>query len=219
DMLFGIAPVHMALLHGHREFRRLLLNRKRNPERPEVAMVCPELLRLAAERGIETELVNRRQLDELSEGRPNQGVCLEASRRDFMDAVATDDPAAGSPASETVADGGKRRLWVVINEVNDPMNLGAVLRSTYFMGVETVLITKQNSSCSLTPTVSKASAGTVEVMDIYTTGRLPQVLQEKAKQGWQIVGTVGYAKSTGSAVPVVPCDQYQLKAPTILLIG
>lgn len=263
DMLFGIAPVHMALLHGHREFRRLLLNRKRNPERPELQ----ELLRLAAERGIETELVNRRRLDELSEGRPNQGVCLEASRRDFIDydalfagsadvasagtaevaragegepepagggeeegcdrqaddpvkaEVATDDPAAGSsPASETAADGGKRRLWVVINEVNDPMNLGAVLRSTYFMGVETVLITKQNS-CSLTPTVSKASAGTVEVMDIYTTGRLPQVLQEKAKQGWQIVGTVAHAKSTGSAVPVVPCDQYQLKAPTILLIG
>ncbi|KNC71143.1 hypothetical protein SARC_16321, partial [Sphaeroforma arctica JP610] len=67
-------------------------------------------------------------------------------------------------------------LWVVLDQVTDPMNMGAVLRSAYFLGASGVVTCRRNS-CPITPTVSRASAGAAERMIVHDAKKIPEFLQ------------------------------------------
>ncbi|XP_071945518.1 uncharacterized protein [Antedon mediterranea] len=84
----------------------------------------------------------------------------------------------------------KTPVWLALDHVIDPMNLGAVLRSSYFLGADGIIVSKRNS-CSLTPVVSKASSGVMEVQPVYAVDDLSTFLQSLI--GWEIVGS---SKST-----------------------
>ncbi|GAB1296599.1 rRNA methyltransferase 1, mitochondrial [Apodemus speciosus] len=76
--------------------------------------------------------------------------------------------------------------------------------------------------CPLTPVVSKASAGAMEVMDVFATPDLPGFLQAKAQQGWLVVGTVGCPGpeiSQSSKVPITSCLEFVWDRPTLLVLG
>ncbi|XP_062342047.1 rRNA methyltransferase 1, mitochondrial isoform X3 [Osmerus eperlanus] len=108
-------------------------------------------------------------------------------------------------------------LWLVLDAVQDPMNLGAIIRSAYFLGVDRIASSLHNS-CPLTPVVSKASSGVMEVMKVYGYESLADMLKVKVSQGWQVVGTVG-AEGRGFPAPVLCCSEFHMTRPTLLLMG
>nr|XP_033778743.1 rRNA methyltransferase 1, mitochondrial isoform X2 [Geotrypetes seraphini] len=169
EILFGIAPCYAALMQSRRTFLKFFLNSTRDRRRPEVeaayqrAQVC----------NIPVQLVSRKMLDALCKGRVHQGLCLEASPLHYLTLEDTLD----SEIPNEMCLNQRRRLWLVLDGLQDPMNLGAVLRSAYFLGVDKVVISQENS-CPLTPVVSKASSGAMEVMEVYSTSSLQEFLKE-----------------------------------------
>ncbi|NWV09397.1 MRM1 methyltransferase, partial [Ptilonorhynchus violaceus] len=171
-----------------------------------------ELALQAAARGVPVLRVPRRELDALCRGRLHQGVCLEATPLRFQSLEAAQKAALGDAES-----GSRQLLWLVLEQIQDPMNLGALLRSAYFLGVDRV-VTSHRNSCPLTPTVSKASAGAMEVFDVYSTDDLQGFLKAKSAEGWEVLGTVSRPEDV-DGVPVISCLEFQWNRPVIIVIG
>ncbi|XP_038670187.1 rRNA methyltransferase 1, mitochondrial isoform X2 [Scyliorhinus canicula] len=209
EMLFGIAPCSLALSQLRRKIFKLFVKENRS-QRAEMQGIHQR----AREMGVPVHQVTRKVLDRLCAGRVHQGICLEVTPLDYVNYDQCCSTDIDGPAFEH---NDKPILWLALEGIQDPMNMGAVLRSAYFLGADRVLVGQQNS-CSLTPTVSKASAGAVEVMTVYCTPSLPQVLKAKAALGWQITGTVGKSTEASSA-PTIPCAQFQWNEQTILVLG
>ncbi|NXQ56171.1 MRM1 methyltransferase, partial [Anthoscopus minutus] len=209
EILFGVAPCWLALAQARRALFRLFLKEPRGgsgrPLRAELALQ-------AAARGVPVLRVPGRALDTLCRGRPHQGVCLEAAPLPFKSLRDAEEPQQGDGES-----GSRQLLWLVLEHIQDPMNLGALLRSAYFLGVDRVVATHSNS-CPLTPIVSKASAGAVEVFDVYSTDDLQGFLKAKTEEGWEVVGTVSRPEDVED-VPVISCSEFQWDKPVIVVIG
>ena len=142
-------------------------------------------------------------LNSMCRNRPHQGLVLEASPLDFEPLNALPDlPDASSSTAAPV--------WLALDEVTDPQNLGALLRSALFLGVDGVLVSAKNT-CSLSPTVSKASAGAMELAPVHAARNLPRTLEAARDAGWQVVG----AALEESVEP----SQLEQSAPTVLVLG
>ncbi|XP_029469023.1 rRNA methyltransferase 1, mitochondrial [Rhinatrema bivittatum] len=209
EILFGIAPCYMALMQSRRTFLKLFLKSTRSRQRPEVEAACQR----AEACNIPVQLVSKQMLDSLCEGRVHQGMCLEASPLHYVSFDVTPDSEA---VNETRPN--QQCLWLVLDGLYDPMNMGAVLRSAHFLGVDKV-ITSQKNSCPLTPVVSKASAGVMEVLEVYSTSSLQEFLKAKINQDWQVIGTTGKSYTRDDEVPVISCSEFLWEEPTLLVLG
>jgi len=74
--------------------------------------------------------------------------------------------AAEQPQEQQQQQQQQQQHWLALDEVWDPQNFGALLRSAYFLGMKGVVVCAKNSA-ALSPTVSKASAGALEMMPVY----------------------------------------------------
>lgn len=205
ETLFGISPVLLALSQGRRKAHKLFVKEGEATRRAAVVKVCEE----AHRRGVQIRRVSKRDLDKMCSGRVHQGVCLQASPLSYL----SDDSvsAARGAASNSMP------LWLVLDRVQDPMNLGAILRSAYFLGVDRVASSLYDS-CPLSPVVSKASSGVMEVFEVYGYKNLEEMVRLKVAQGWQAVGTVG-AETDQSRTPITSCSHFRMTRPTLLLMG
>ena len=162
------------------------------------------LQRLAAqakEAGAVIVPVDRRKLDLMSTTHSHQGVIALVAARDY---ATIDD------ILEEAANRGQAPLIVICDELSDPHNLGAILRSAECAGAHGVIIPKRRS-VGLTATVAKASAGAVEYMKVARVTNLNAGMEElKQKRVW-IFGTA----AEGS----VPMYQADLTGPTAIVIG
>ncbi|XP_011679229.2 rRNA methyltransferase 1, mitochondrial-like [Strongylocentrotus purpuratus] len=203
DLLYGISPCLLALQHAKREVHQLYITSAfKNSQRSEVK----DILALVEERGLRVWTTNRRVLDKFSEERPHQGVCMETSRL-YFSPVREEEDEGEVPASS---------VRLVLDQIKDPMNLGALLRSAYFLGVDKVIVSKKNC-CSLTPVVSKASSGVMEIIPVYATALIPSYLENEKLKGWSIVGaSVG---GSSSSEDVIPCHEYNPTGPVLLVVG
>ena len=82
---------------------------------------------------------------------------------------------------------GKLPLIVVLDQIEDPHNLGAVLRTCGFFDVNAVVVSKDHS-CGLTPVVSKTSSGVAEWLPVISATNLTRFLQKQKSEGYWIVG-------------------------------
>lgn len=205
EIVFGIAPCLLALSQGRRKAFKLFVKDGEATVRASVLKVCEE----AHSWGVQICHVSKKDLDKMSLGRLHQGVCLQASRLDYL--TKTSCNTHGNPDST------RPPLWLVLEEIQDPMNLGAILRSAYFLGVDRVA-SSLHRSCRLSPVVSKASSGAMEVMQVYGYESLEDMLRVKLVQGWQVVGSVG-TEAEVKHIPIIQCSDFQLTKPTLLLMG
>uniref|UniRef100_H9G6C9 rRNA methyltransferase 1, mitochondrial n=1 Tax=Anolis carolinensis TaxID=28377 RepID=H9G6C9_ANOCA len=206
EMLFGIAPCSLALATSKRSFSRLFL-------KAGVTPTTEAFSRQAEDRKIPVQTVPRKVLDRLSHGGVHQGVCLEATP--LHPTGWTQAPAHRLEGATT--EEAPQLLWLALEGIQDPMNLGAVLRSAHFLGVDGIVMSRKNS-CPLTPVVSKASSGAMEVLDVFSADDLPGFLKVKSKEGWEVLGTVAHAKAQ-DGIPVVSCLDFRWMKPTILVLG
>ena len=111
---------------------------------------------------------------------------------------------------EEAASRGQNPLIVICDELSDPHNLGAILRSAECAGAHGVIIPKRRS-VGLTATVAKASAGAMEYMKVARVTNLSSAMQELKDKGVWIFGTA----AEGS----IPMYRADLKGPAAIVIG
>ena len=111
---------------------------------------------------------------------------------------------------EEAAGRGEAPLIVICDELSDPHNLGAILRSAECAGAHGVIIPKRRS-VGLTATVAKASAGAMEYMKVARVTNISAAMQELKEKGVWIFGT--------AAEGAIPMYQAELKGPSAVVIG
>ena len=162
------------------------------------------LQRLAAqakEAGAVVVPVDRRKLDMMSTSHSHQGIIALVAAREYF---SLDD------ILEEAAQRGENALIVICDELSDPHNLGAILRTAECAGAHGVVIPKRRS-VGLTAVVAKASAGAVEYMKVARVTNINAAIQELKDKGLWIFGTA----AEGS----IPMYEADLKGPTAIVIG
>lgn len=136
------------------------------------------ILGIAAERGIPIFECDRAKLDEMSGGGKHQGVLAIAAERNYssIDEILAYAEECGEPPFIVICDG-----------IEDPHNLGAIIRSAECAGVHGVIIPKRRA-VGLTTTVAKASAGAIEHVRIAKVTNLPTTIDTLKERGLWIYG-------------------------------
>lgn len=155
----------------------------------------------ARNKGIVVAEADRRKLDGMSRTKSHQGVIAVAAVREY---ASVDDIL--SAAREK----GESPLIVVCDELSDPHNLGAVIRTAECAGAHGVVIPKRRSA-GLTAVVAKTSAGAVAHVPVARVPNLPALLDDLKKQGVWVFGTA--ADGTTSLYDA------DLKGPAAIVIG
>ena len=172
DKIFGINPVIEALKAG-RPIQRVLIAEQRKSDRDIL-----EIIRLAKSRRTEIRIVAR---DALKREAPNallQGVMAIAAAREY----ATLDDILQLPAQR-----GQTPLYLVLDGVEDPRNLGAILRTAEATGVHGVIIPERRA-VGLTETVAKTAAGALEYVPVVKVANIANVLEDLKKEGVWVAG-------------------------------
>ncbi len=163
-----------------------------------------ELLRLAGKLRASGAVVveaDRQKLDAMSQTQAHQGVIALASAVEYAEV-----PDLLRLAEQR----GEPPLIVVCNGIEDPRNLGAIIRAAECAGAHGVVISKRHSA-TLTAAAAKASAGAVFHLPVARVANIPSCLKELKKQGLWVFG----AEARGT-VPLYGAD---LTGPAALVIG
>lgn len=132
----------------------------------------------AREAGAAIVETDRRKLDSMSRTKAHQGVIAMAAAKEYCTI---------EDILNNARDKGEKPLIIVCDELSDPHNLGAVIRSAECAGAHGVIIPKRRSA-GLTPIVTKASAGAVEHMPIAKVTNITAALGQLKKEGVWIFG-------------------------------
>ncbi len=136
------------------------------------------LVALAIERKIPVIEVDRAKLDNISAGGAHQGIVALAPKRDYS---TVDD------ILNYAEEKGEKPFVILLDELEDPHNLGAIIRSVDCSGAHGVIIPKRRS-VGLTGTVGKASAGAIEHVKVAKVTNLSQTIDELKEKGLWIYG-------------------------------
>lgn len=139
---------------------------------------------LAREQGILVQEVDRARLDFLAEGGVHQGVIALVAAREYAD---VDDILARAKAK------GEDPLILILDGLEDPHNLGSLLRSCDAAGAHGIIIPERRAA-GLTPTVAKVSAGAVEYVPVARVTNLARTLEQLKEAGLWICGSDQGAK-------------------------
>lgn len=139
---------------------------------------------LAKEQGVVITTANRKKLDQLSGTDNHQGVIASVAAYDYVE---VDELLARAQAK------GEPPFLILLDELEDPHNLGSILRTADAVGAHGVIIPKRRS-VSLTATVAKASAGAVEYVPVARVTNLVRTIEELKEQGIWVAGTDASAK-------------------------
>lgn len=205
DHIYGITPIRAALLNKRRRFDKLFVQEgmdlsstsKKNSVKGGQAL---QVIRLAQSLNMDIKEISKHDLNMLSDSRPHQGFVLRGSPLSFNNVGSN-----GMEPTESV------RVVLALDEVWDPQNFGALLRTCHFLkGIDEVIVCSKNSA-PLSPVVSKASSGAMEVMDIKSTDNMMRFLDKSIANGWQVIGT--------SLKDSVDISEIPIDKPTILVLG
>jgi len=195
DIIEGRNPVLEALKAG-RPIGKLLLSRD-----IERHSIVGQILHQAREAGVLVERVDPRLIQKLSPTGHSQGVLAMVAAAEY---VTLDDLLARSRSL------GEPPLYVLLDGIEDPYNLGAILRTADAAGVHGAVI-PQRRAVGLTAAVARASAGAVEYVPVARVSNLSQAMARLGEEG---VWTVGVDMVGG-----MDYTQADYRQPTALLVG
>lgn len=192
ELLYGRNPV-LEALKTKRPINKLLVTE------PEGSLKT--IVRLAHEAGIPVQKAGRKSLDQLTGGARHQGVVAYVAAKEYV------------TVEELLLEAGRKKeqpLLVALDHLEDPHNLGAILRVVDAAGAHGVIITKARS-VSLSGTVAKTSAGAVETVPVARVANLTQALVQLKENGLWVIGLDGGGQEMIYAV--------DWKLPTVLVVG
>jgi 23S rRNA (guanosine2251-2'-O)-methyltransferase len=167
ELIYSRNAVHECLRAGRRDVFKLLVS-----EGAQEKGTLAQTLRLAGDKHIAVRRVPRAQLDRISDG--HQGVAAEVSGYPYL-------------ALDEFVTCGQVPLFLVLDCIQDPQNLGALLRTAEAVGVGGVVIARDRAA-SVTPAVVNASSGATEHLRIARVNNITRALHELKKSGVWVVG-------------------------------
>lgn len=204
--IYGVGPVLASLSAGRREFYALYiqegLDLSSNNRKKKDKKGYEKVLKMAEKIGLTIKEVSKHDLNMVVDNRPHQGLVLDASPLEMVKIKELE------PAS---VEEEKNSLWIALDEVTDPQNLGAIIRSAYFFGASGVVLCAKNSA-PLSGVVSKASAGSLELMELRYCKNMMQFLTSSFENGWRVLGGSVSSKA-------IPLNEVLPGEPTILVLG
>lgn len=159
------------------------------------------LIQSAQKLGIRPQFVPKQTLEKKAEGGNHQGVVIVALEAPLL---------SDNDLPDLVNNSATAPLFLVLDGVTDPHNLGACLRTADAAGVTAVIVPKDKSA-SLNPTVRKVACGAAETMPLVQVTNLARTLKQLQELQVWVMGTAGEAEQSVYAV--------DLKGPTALVMG
>jgi 23S rRNA (guanosine2251-2'-O)-methyltransferase len=193
-LIEGRHAVQEALKAG-RNVEKVLIARE-----SEQGQSVRRLMALAKDNGAVVQVVDNRKLDSLSATGHHQGVIAMGTPIQYV------EPAEMLNAAQET---GRPPLILALNEVTDPHNLGAILRTAEVMGAHGVVLPKHRSA-SLSPGTIRASAGAAAHIPIARVTNLSAFLDEMKEEGLWV---------TGADMDGEPLNQCDLTGPMVLVVG
>jgi 23S rRNA (guanosine2251-2'-O)-methyltransferase len=178
DWMTGFHAIEEALAAG-RPLDRIVVARGRHGER------VGEVVRLAKSRGVPVRFEDRPQLDRLAGTREHQGIAALAAAKpvvELEDLLSVNKEAATG-------------LLVLLDGVEDPHNLGAIVRSALAAGAQGVVIPERRAA-GLSDTVERASAGALAHLPVARVKNLVRAMEEMKEAGYWLVGLDERAEKT-----------------------
>lgn len=188
DLIAGVHPIREALRAG-RPVERVLIAKGAGGARLQ------EIIDLCRERGVPVRFETRDALDRLAHGAVHQGIVALAAAHQYRQ---LEDLPPGAP------------LLVLLDGVEDPHNLGAIIRTAHAAGASAVLIPERRAA-GLTETVIKAAAGALEYLPVIRIGNVSQTMERLKKAGYWVYGLDERGSET--------YDQVAFSRPSLLVLG
>lgn len=188
-ILFGVNAISVLLDHAPKRIKRILyLNKGKNGAREQVIHVAQSL-------GVEVAEVKERQINHYLPDTQHQGIMAFVMPKPFLAWRDLLKP--------------EHSLLMAADQVTDPRNFGAILRSAEAFGVNGVLITS-NRCARPGPTVARTSVGASELISVAMETNLSASLKAAQEQGYQVIG---------AAMDGKPASLVDWTKPTVIVIG
>lgn len=184
DKIYGRKPVIDAIDSGVKIYRAYII--KQNSK------IVDEIINKLKKNNIEINFVDKRFFDKIDMN--HQGVCVEAESFSYKD----------------LSDLDKYQRLIILDQIEDPHNLGAIIRSAESFGFDGVIIPERRSA-SVSPIVYKTSAGAINNIDIIMVKNINRAIEEIKEAGFWVYGLAGEASS--------PIDQTDLTGKVCLVVG
>ncbi len=163
------------IMYG-RQVVRQILSENRRAKKLYLTSPLPELETLAKKAGVPVVYADRKKLNKLTGSEHHQGAAVEI------------EPYQTVSLDELIrAKKGPYGFLILLDEIEDPHNLGAVLRTADAVNADGVIF-KKTHNAGLTPTVAKVSAGAIDTVKCAAVTNLTTACKELKKQGYWIVG-------------------------------
>jgi 21S rRNA (GM2251-2'-O)-methyltransferase len=208
EVIFGQNPVKEALLQNKRdEFYRLWIQEGDGGSYSS----DEKMIARAKELGCTISYASKHDLNMLTESRPHQGVALDCTPLE-MDSIESllEENSGGKNAAE-IQRNRQHPLWLALDEIIDPQNFGAILRTAHFLNIDGVVVCAKNSA-PLSPVVSKASSGAMETIKVFQTNAMHKFLAKCVDDGFNVIGL---ANQSGAE----SVSDLSLNQPTVLVVG
>ena len=179
DIIYGLNPVLEALRCDRRAFE-LFVAGNTSDRRYE------KLLKLAAEKGVPVRQREKQDIGRLCGSEYHQGVALRVEPFPYADLA---DILVRWRKS------GENGLLLVLDGIQDPQNLGALIRSAACAGAHGVIIPKDRAA-GITAAVERASAGATETIPVARVANIAQTLDELKREGFWVYGAAGDAPTS-----------------------
>lgn len=195
ELVHGIHAVTSIVRHNPERLIELFVLQGRRDKALE------PILQAAGKAGVRAQECQRKTLDQKAQGENHQGViAVVTPPKHYQE---SDLPGLVERAAGNVC-------FLVLDNVTDPHNLGACLRTADAAGVTAVIVPKDKSA-KITSTVSKVASGAAETMPFVVVTNLARALRELQELGVWVIGTAGEATQSLYAV--------DLKGPVALVMG
>lgn len=143
------------------------------------------IIALAKEKGIVVQEVSKEKLDKMAKTQNHQGVIALSPPYRYYDL---------EEVIEIVQMKKEKPLLLILDEINDPVNLGSLMRTADASGVHAIIIPKRRS-VGLTPTVARVSMGAIEYVPVVRVNNIARVMDELKDRGLWIFGADAMAES------------------------
>lgn len=194
DMIYGIHSVMEALKSKKRNVTQIYVSDSKAGHR-----AVEDIIRLAKRSNVRIDRIDNKTLDRLTHNANHQGIMAKVQPIKLM------------KLSNAIyeADGKKDELWLAVDEMTDPQNLGAIIRSASCLGFSTIIL-PQRRTVGITPAVYKVACGAIENINIVEVANLSAALIDLKEEGFWIYG----ADMAGK-----PIHKTEYASPAVLVIG
>ena len=184
DKIYGRKPVIDAIDSGVKIYRACII--KQNSK------IVDEIINKLKKANVEINFVDKRFFDKIDMN--HQGVMVEAEPFNYKD----------------LSDLDKYQRLIILDQIEDPHNLGAIIRSAESFGFDGVIIPERRSA-SVSPIVYKTSAGAINNINVIMVKNINRSIEEIKEAGFWVYGLAGEASS--------PIDKTDLKGKVCLVVG